>query len=586
MNIYSGLWLGVMLGIALVALDVSIVLRYTVLARRAMPRWVDFLPTLALLTLVGNVFAGLALNPLMILFMLPMYLATIAIFLATLARALRRNRPVPAARLRMPKAVGALLCAALVLISTVRQTEMYAYTFTFADRFDMFMREPSEIDLSERSWSEAFGGLIEKLKVEYPFSAWKRIDWDALYAEFAPRIADAEARHDSKAYYRALREFAWRIPDGHVGIDGDDQGLAQAEVGGSYGLTLLPLDDGRLVVRDVTANGPAAQAGMQIGAEIVAWNAAPAQDALAHTSIIWSAYPPATTEGIRLQQARFLGRGPIAAAAQVTYRNRIDNAPHTTTLTAIAADLTETAGPELPELVKSAVESRVLPSGYGYIRIKYELPTLLGFPDTLVRQAVARFAAANVPGIIVDVRNNIGGESGLTAGLLAAFQPRERVFQYLGVFDPATKNFRPATQIPLMVFPAQPQYQGRVAVLIDHYSHSAAEDIAQELQDLPNGIVVGMSGSAGAGGTSEKDVLLPGGYTFALPRFQSLDGNFAIQIDSDYTGNGGVTPDVRVPLDDATIDALSAGRDVVLERAESALREQAAAWVRLDSIDR
>src|SRR5262245_65348485 len=98
-----------------------------------MPRWVDFVPTLALLTMVGNVFAGLALNPLMILFMLPTYLATIAIFLATLVRALRRNRPVPAARFRIPKAVGALLCAALVIISTARRTARYLSTLSFAD---------------------------------------------------------------------------------------------------------------------------------------------------------------------------------------------------------------------------------------------------------------------------------------------------------------------------------------------------------------------------------------------------------------------------------------------------------------------
>ena len=88
MNIYSGLWLGVVLGCLLVALDVSIVLRYTVLARRVMPRWVDFLPTLALSTMIGDLVAGLALNPLMILFMLPLYLVTILMFVATLARAL------------------------------------------------------------------------------------------------------------------------------------------------------------------------------------------------------------------------------------------------------------------------------------------------------------------------------------------------------------------------------------------------------------------------------------------------------------------------------------------------------------------
>jgi carboxyl-terminal processing protease len=89
--------------------------------------------------------------------------------------------------------------------------------------------------------------------------------------------------------------------------------------------------------------------------------------------------------------------------------------------------------------------------------------------------------------------------------------------------------------------------------------------------------VVGMSSTAGASGTSETDVQLPGDYTFAFPKAQSLDANFTIQIESDDTGNGGVVPDIRVPRDDAAVDALSAGRDIVLERAEAALRAQTAA---------
>ena len=75
-------------------------------------------------------------------------------------------------------------------------------------------------------------------------------------SQFAPRIAEAEARHDTRAYYRTLRAFAWRISDGHVGLEGDDQGLREAEVGGSYGLDLVRLDDGRLVVSGLTAGGP------------------------------------------------------------------------------------------------------------------------------------------------------------------------------------------------------------------------------------------------------------------------------------------------------------------------------------------
>jgi carboxyl-terminal processing protease len=275
---------------------------------------------------------------------------------------------------------------------------------------------------------------------------------------------------------------------------------------------------------------------------------------------------------------RFLGRGPVGAQAEVTFRNRDAFAPTAVILIAVAAAPREINVPTpVDTIFGSAVETRRLPSGFGYIRIKFELPTLRdGFSNDMLRLAVARFVAEDVPGVIVDLRDNLGGGSALSAGILALFEPHERVFQYLGLFDPATGGFRPATSVPLMIEPAQPQYHGRVAVLIDNYSHSSAEDLALVLKDLPNGTVVGLSGSHGSGGVGSKSVMLPGGFTFTFPKAQSLDGTFTIRIDSDGEGRGGVEPDIRVPLDDAAVDAHGAGRDIVLERAEDVLRQQAA----------
>jgi carboxyl-terminal processing protease len=329
-------------------------------------------------------------------------------------------------------------------------------------------------------------------------------------------------------------------------------------------------------VSSLIADGPAVQAGIQIGAEIVAWNGMTSEQALARTPIIWSEYPPATSEGRLWQHVRFLSRGPVGTRAEVAFRNRGAAAPKIARLTASAAELDQHGDMGPAGLIRSAIESRLLPSGYGYIRVNDAIPHLAGFPDDQMRQAVARFAAQGVPGVIVDVRDNLGGESKLTAEMLAPFQPQARLYHYLGLLDPATQQFRPATNAPLLIEPRQPQYHGPLAVLVDNYSQSAAEDLALFLKDLPNTTVVGMSGTAGAGGTSETEVELPGGYTFAFPKAQSLDANLTIQIESDYAGAGGVVPDVQAALDDATVDALSAGRDIVLERAEAALHAQAA----------
>jgi carboxyl-terminal processing protease len=577
-NLISGLILATLVSLALIVVDLIIVLRYTVWAARTFPRWVDFLPLLALALIVASVFTATQATIFVIIVSAPLYLATLALFLATLVRLFRRtqNRQVPAARWRLPKAIGALACAGLVLLSTLRLADLGSFVVSYIPSITTLMQAPAGADLRAASWSHSFAGLVAQLKNDYPFTKYKGINWDALAAEFAPRIATAETQQDAQAYEHALREFAARLHDPHVGVTSDDDALKLAEVGGSYGLTLLPLDDGRLVVSALVADGPASRAGVVVGAEIVSWNGIPATQALGQTSVIWGEFTPGTREGLRLQQARFLSRGPVGATAQLSFRSRGEASPHTVTLAAVAAELDIHSDPGFADLIKAPVQSSVLPSGYGYIRIDYELPTPLGFPDKLVQQAVARFTTAQVPGIIVDVRNNFGGESGLTTGILTPFFAQEQLLHYLGLPN-AAKQFQPVTNVPLTIAPAASPYQGRVAVLIDNFSHSSAEDIALLLQRLPNVVVVGMSGSSGGSGIGETDVQLPGGYTFAFPKAQSLDSAFQIQLEGDASGNGGVLPDVRVPLNDATIDALHAGHDPVLERAEAVLREPDAA---------
>ncbi|MFA4824043.1 MAG: hypothetical protein WC593_02685 [Methanoregula sp.] len=73
-------------------------------------------------------------------------------------------------------------------------------------------------DYSTRSWSSAFLAFHNLIKEKYAFTQWRAVDFDALYATFAPAIADAEKKQDKAAYYRALRGYLFAIPDGHVDV--------------------------------------------------------------------------------------------------------------------------------------------------------------------------------------------------------------------------------------------------------------------------------------------------------------------------------------------------------------------------------
>ena len=48
---------------------------------------------------------------------------------------------------------------------------------------------------------------------------------------------------------------------------------------------------------------------------------------------------------------------------------------------------------------------------------------------------------------------------------------------------------------------------------------------------------------------------MPGGLTIEYPHGQSLDENGVVQLDGDWRFEGGVTPDIRVPLTMDTVRA-------------------------------
>ena len=443
---------------------------------------------------------------------------------------------------------------------------------------------PRHTDLGGYGWSAAFSRLCGLLAREYPFTAWKGIDWVAVEGELLPRVAAAEARHDRRAYYRTLRELVWRLRDGHARLLGDDGGLERAEVGGSFGLEVIELADGRVLASRIAAGGPAARAGLRFGAEILRWNGAPAGEALAAVPVLWSERPPATREGYRLAQARLLARAPVGARAAICFRNRSPasaGGPGGEPLAAETRELTAVAAPpERPACLRATdllagrtLETRVLAAGAGYVRIRFELPTLrTPLPRLTLRRALARFAAGGLPGVVVDVRGNCGGLDAMVPPLVAPLLREALLYEVPGVYrrqrqgEPGDGRFAPDLRQAVTVMPQPPLYLGRIAVLVDADTVSAGEAIPLLLKGLPATAVIGLHATHGSFGIGLKSVRLPGGLEVVFPHAQSLDGDGRIEVDGDAAGRGGVEPDLRLPLDETLFDRwYGRGEDVALE---------------------
>ncbi|MCF8144335.1 MAG: peptidase S41 [Deltaproteobacteria bacterium] len=455
------------------------------------------------------------------------------------------------------------------------------------------------MDYSTLSWSEAFEAANAKFSREYAFTEWKGVDFGNLYARFAPRIAAAEAAADTDTYYRTLREYLFSIPDGHIMITSPDQvGLSADEIAGGFGLVAAELDDGRIIAAAVTDGGPAANAGIQVGAELLAWNGVPVDVAVEAVSVLWNKEPPATNENRRMEKIRFLTRAAVGAARTVDFRNPGESEPHSAVMIAIddhkkGLDLVNFApSPDMEDVMK-LVEYRVLDSGYGYVRVYVE-SDMDGESEyawavyAKFEEAIKYFVELNVPGLIVDLRGNMGGSDETAADLSGFFYREARHYENQFLYNALTGEFMwvfmdekegdilPIPK-PLEIMPQSVYYGGPVIALVNPACISSGEGIAMGIKGSPNGRVVGFFGTNGSFGITGGTIIMP--YTsefrcgFAYPIGRSLDADFVVQIDSGKDGKGGVFPNNRVPRTLENVLAYANGDDVELQFAIAILQK-------------
>ncbi len=165
---------------------------------------------------------------------------------------------------------------------TVVDLDTDPFTFDRSQHPVIDLIEPESsalVDLSDLSYAEAFDELVDKLSKEYAFTEYKQIDWDDIHTNLRPRFEEADEQNDPDLYRRALRDFAWSIPDGHIsGPQLIDEFLD--ETTGGLGIAVRELDDGRVLVNFLLPGSPADEANIEMGAEILEINGLPIADAL------------------------------------------------------------------------------------------------------------------------------------------------------------------------------------------------------------------------------------------------------------------------------------------------------------------
>jgi C-terminal processing protease CtpA/Prc len=413
-------------------------------------------------------------------------------------------------------------------------------------------------DYSSMSYTQAFETLFDKVSKEYPFTKEKGIDWEALNREFSTKVA---AAGDSTEFYKALRSFAFSIPDAHINLKLDPKVLFEAR-GGGFGMVLSELSDGQVIVTQVIPNSPTDDAGIQTGAQIISWDGKPVSEAI--SAVVPDFGPYSTEHHKRLEQVAFLTRVPPETKVEVVYKNPGASEETVNLDSIIEYDSLFAAIPTFnSDPISPPVEGRLLEeSGLGYIKVNT-------FSDdyNLLASSWEHYINSlndnDVPGLIIDLRQNGGGSGELAADFAGYFFDQE-IPLYDGYYYSEESGTFESDKNPSIINPAPILYKGPIAVLVSPYCVSACEGFAYALTQQDRSIIVGHYPTAGAfGEVGRGQYTLPDNLSMQFPTGRPLtpDGTLLIE-------GVGVVPDITVPV---TEESALGKTDAVLQAAVEAL---------------
>jgi len=410
--------------------------------------------------------------------------------------------------------------------------------------FTLLACAPSQ-QLTEQQRMEVFQFVWEEVRRSHYDPKLGGVDWDAVRETYAPKARAAES---DAAFYAVLNAMLGELKQSHFGVIPPGAFVAQEEArqrvsDGEIGVT-VQLVEGKPVVVRVRDGSPAARMGIPPGAELLAIDDTPAEAILQRVRARNLPEVEARFEAYLAFRAYLSGR--VGSEVRVRYRD-LDGVERTMTLTREAASGERVQFGLLPEL-RVRIESRILPGNIGYLAFNAFMPPVMRELPSRLREL------RDTRGLIIDLRENLGGIGLMAGGVAGYLLPRETP---LGIMRLRDGTFG------IVAYPQQPQYAKPVVVLVDEFTVSTAEILAAGLQETKRAVVVGRPTPGKA--LPSKIVALPhGGYLQCVLADYETAGKRRLE-------GAGVQPDLPIEL---TREAFRTARDPVLQRAVEYLLRQ------------
>jgi carboxyl-terminal processing protease len=310
------------------------------------------------------------------------------------------------------------------------------------------------------TYVQDFDEMWETLSERYCFFGEKRTDWSKVRALYRPQVMAARSGNDlNQVIGRVLRE----LYDPHTRL-ADPADTTRSPY---HDLWVEPARGLAALVTSVRDGSAAADAGIAPGDTITGIDGSPlAERAAALMPRCLTDPDPAAT----------------AYALNVAVSGRRGQPRRLAVRTAAGAEravlLPLKTSPTLPD-----VEARLLPGGYGCIVIR-------SFADQAVIDAfdAALLQFRDAPGLIIDVRQNGGGDTAVARPIMGRFIAEQKPYARMrrrhgaGLSDAWTETVDPRGPFT---------YRGPVAVLTTRWSASMAEGFPMGMRGMGRAVIVG-----------------------------------------------------------------------------------------------
>jgi len=343
------------------------------------------------------------------------------------------------------------------------------------------------------------------------------------------------------------------------------------ETEGGLGFAMRETDDGKIIANFVLSGGPAEQAGMEWGAEIISL------DGKTHSRRRWmptcrGPLRSATRSSGACKQLRYAARFPMdKGQVEVTFKNP-DGAEQTAALDVVNERQSFSVGSfYYGQPATSLPVEYDIPAEWIWVYKDYQLwLIMMFFPYRFGNVPFSFSMKMKIPGVIIDMRYNGGGSGWLADQMAAYFFDEEIVTGNTARYSKDTGEFYMDPGDEAIMIPHVRRFD--IMVQLQYWSDRRVpapvnfSRIAMTIND--RAVIVGSIHLSVRG--QRRAVPDPEGIFYTVDHWAR--GGCGRQI---FTWKEkGVVPTVKVPVTVETLQQQASGEDVILQAAEEALANQ------------